>query len=321
MPEQFTVLDNVSEFGQTMLEQSLKVNLVSFLEWGFLNIGGFANVRVGASGTYGGSLSELRPVQHPNYQDGRVWEAFRGNWVWETGLNYSQQPIGISGVFINSIFYPTATSGNYSYKLNYPLGYVIFASSLPLTSQVNLEYSYKKVTVQGDTVPWFREMMSNSYRPDDPSFNQFGSGHWNSLASTRLQYPAVIVEVAPQTNFQPAAIGGHFYRDQDVIFHAFAENPGDANKIRDIIKAQENKTIYLFDVDRVNTAGRYPLFMNGSVNPSAYMYPQLLNPPPEGFRYTRAYFKKVTPSNSFDNIHTHITSIRTTFRVDFFKGD
>jgi len=303
-----------------MLEQSLKTNLVSFLEWGFLNIGGFANIRAGSSGN-GVSLSRLRPVQHPNYADGKVWEAFRGNWVWETGLTYSQQPIGISGVFINGAFHPNGEVGNYAFRLNYPLGYVIFASSLPLDSQLNIEFSYKKVTVQGDNVPWFRELMNNSYRPDAPSFNQFGSGSWNSLATNRLQYPAVIVEVAPQTSFTPAAIGGHFYRDQDVIFHMFAENPGDGGKLRDIIKAQENKTIYLFDVDMVNASGRYGLNMNGSINPSAYMYPELLNPPPNGFRYTRAYFKKVSPTNSFDNIETHINSVRTTFRIDYFKGD
>lgn len=319
--EQFTTLDNVGDFGQTMVEESLKVNAISFFDWGLLNVGAFGNVRLNSSGAYGANLSRLRPVKHPNYADGQVWEAFRANWVWETGITYSTSPISISGVFINGGFVPNGSGGDYAFRLNYPLGYIIFASSLPLNTQVNLEFSYKKVAIQGDQVPWFRELMAGTYRPDQSSFTQFGSGQWNSLSQNRLQLPAIVVEVAPQTNFVPAAIGGHFYRDQDVLFHVFAEAPNEANKLRDIIKAQENKTIYLYDVDKVNSSGRYGLFMNGMINPSAYMYPQLLNPQPNGFRYTRAYFKNISPTNTFNNLGTHITNVRTTFRVDFFKGD
>lgn len=320
--EQFVVFDKVSHYGETLLETSLQINLIDFLNWGFLNIGGFSNVSTASSGAYGSNLSRLRPVKHPNYADGRVWETFRANWVWETGIQYEHQPISISGVFINGDFVSKDTTGPSGYTLNYPLGYVIFNSPIsPTGNTVGMEFSFKRVSVQPDDVPWFRQMMNNSYRPDSPGFNTFGSGTWNGLSINRLSYPAVIVEVAPQTNFTPAAIGGDFYRDQDVIFHIFSESPQENDKIRDIIKYQENKTIYLYDIDRVIASGKYALNMNGSVNPNAYMYPELLNPPPNGFRKTRAYFKKISPTAVFDNIISHVSSVRTTFRVDFFKGE
>ena len=35
----------------------------------------------------------MRPVIDPRFTNGQVWEAFKGNWVWETGFTYDVSPI------------------------------------------------------------------------------------------------------------------------------------------------------------------------------------------------------------------------------------
>ena len=48
--------------GDNLLIDELEENIKAYLDWGFLNIGGYINVSVPTSGLYGGTFHELKTV-------------------------------------------------------------------------------------------------------------------------------------------------------------------------------------------------------------------------------------------------------------------
>ena len=90
-------LTGVSNIGKSALGDLLQAGIISFFDWGFQNIGAYENVNIPTSGVYGGDRHILRPVQTPYYTNGRVWEGYRSNWIWESGFSQPVQPIQISG--------------------------------------------------------------------------------------------------------------------------------------------------------------------------------------------------------------------------------
>ena len=129
-----TKLANLSNAQDVTLSNILLDNLIAFYDWGFLDRGSFYNIKIPQSGIYGGDRHKLRLVDDPNYNDGQVWEGYRKNWVWESGINATTtQPTSISGVFVDGTFYAT---GNLSkpFYVDYPNGRVVFDSAIATTS-------------------------------------------------------------------------------------------------------------------------------------------------------------------------------------------
>jgi hypothetical protein len=209
-------LVGVENTQDSTLSNILIDNFVTFLDWGFLDKGGFNNINIPSSGMYGGSKSELRIANDPNYVTGQVWQGFRENWAWETGINKTTQPIAISGIYVNNNFLPYTykpASGYYTgpsatgYRINYQDGKVIFNTPLPATTSVKLNYSYKWVKVdRAEGVGFFRQIQNNDFRIDSNFLN--GSGDWVQLGQTRVQLPAVFVEVVPNRTYEGLQLGG-----------------------------------------------------------------------------------------------------------------
>ena len=107
MADDYKHLRGVFNTQDATLSNMLLENMITFYDWGFLDKGAFYNIDIPESGLYGGDKHKLRPVEDPNYNDGQVWEAYRSNWVWETGVSIDTEPTRISGVFINSAFRAT----------------------------------------------------------------------------------------------------------------------------------------------------------------------------------------------------------------------
>src|SRR5690606_24942466 len=130
----------------------------------------------------------------PSYTAGQVWEAARKEWIWEDNAEYEDKnsithsPIEVSGVYINGNF---SSSGFY---IDYPNGRVVFDDVQ--TGPVQAEYSYRVVqTLISSREPWFKELQAGSFRVDDTGFSVVGSGGWNTLAQSRVQLPAVVIEI------------------------------------------------------------------------------------------------------------------------------
>ena len=125
-----TKLSNLSNAQDATLSNILLDNFIAFYDWGFLDRGSFYSIQIPQSGIYGGDRHKLRSADDPNYTDGQVWEGYRQNWVWESGIDATtEQPIAISGVFVDSTFYAT---GNVSkpFYIDYPNGRVVFDTAI-----------------------------------------------------------------------------------------------------------------------------------------------------------------------------------------------
>ena len=293
------VLRGVGDVSRITLIDNLRSNMIEFFNWGFLCAGGFNNVQIGtnfASGAYGGDFSVLRCVSDPNYSLGQVWEGFRQDWVWESGVTYSLQPIQVSGVWVNNIFHPLSGVGTYAHFVNYPWGRIVFNNPIPKNSKVQANFSYRLFSFQSSEQTWFKELMFNSYRVDDPQFLQQGSGIWNVLAENRVQLPAIVVNVVPRRVTFGYELGGTDYVHQDVVFHILAENSADRDTLIDCISYQQDKTIPTFDKNSMAQANAFPLDYNGSIAPGSMCFPDLVSPSGQGgfFWKTTTFLRTVT---------------------------
>ncbi len=311
-----TTFTHVSQVGNTLLNSQLESNLKSFLDWGMLGIGGWFNVNIPTSGAWGGTFDQLRLVDDPSYGEGQVWESARKDWVWENEVPYTGgSPISITGVSVDGTFYGTGDA-TYAHHYNYPLGRVVFDNPIASTSTVKLEYSYRNVQVYiADQAPWWDELQYNSMRVDDSSFSQVGSGNWAILSNNRVQMPAVVIEAVPRRTYQPYELGSsNNFITQDVLFHVVSESRWWRNQLVDIISLQKDKTLMLYDSNKLADSGAYPLDFRGMVVAPENNYSGLVST--AGYQFTSARITDmgVTEMESYNSM-LHEGTVRASFEV------
>lgn len=271
----------ITNIGQPTLTERIYDNIYMFLDWNFVNIGAYFNVTMPTSGAYSQNASDdfsiLRPVVDKNFTNGQVWESARLNWVWESGLSQSVQPISISGVYINGSFNPSSGVGPNSHYYDYPNGRVIFNTPISTASTVRLEYSYKWINVvRAKDVPWLRSVQHNSFRIDSPQYDLVGSGDLHAPGYTRLQLPFIAVELGGRVS-SPYELGSSKeYKETNILFHIFAEDDWICGKLADILDSQNNKTIFMFEPDVLYQSGTWPLNYRGEIATGAKTYPDIV---------------------------------------------
>lgn len=315
LPANLSTLKGIGNFSDISFNDCLSTNLVEHLSWGLLSAGAFYNVQIpDTSGAYGGNFFTCRLSDDVNYETGCVWETPRSNWIWESGIPYSTQPTTISGIYLNGSFVPTSATGNLSYTLSYPLGRVIFDNPLPNNSKVQLNFSFKAVSITEATSPWFKQLQFNSFRVDNPQIELFGSGMYSIMAQNRIQLPAIVVEVVPRRKFAGYQMGGGQWLYQDVLFHIFAESSEDRDRLIDVTTFQNNSQIMIFDKNAMYNNMDMPLNYDGSVAPSALCYPNLLNK----YAWRGTYFEDTHSQEMVNYTPGFYTAIvRTTTVTDY----
>ena len=303
-------LNKIKNMGDSTISSLIQDNLIEFFDWGMLDAGGFFNIDIPTAGHYGGNKHKLRLVDDPRYNAGQVWEGFRSNWVWQSGLSCATQPKtltrlgdktdpdypnslhtpGVSGVFIDGNFKPASGVGPYKHHIDYPNGRIVFDTAISTSSEVTAEFSYKWTKVTRANEDFFREVQYRSERADG-DFTLEASGDWSQLAETRLQLPAIAIEVVKNRSFKPHSLGGlSHYVNTDVLFHVLAEDDYERDKLLDVISFQEEKILPLYDSDKIARSGVLPLDYRGMVNPlnrdgdfyHPKMYPDLIKASGDG---------------------------------------
>ena len=274
-------LKGLTRFGDATITTHARENLISFFDNGIVEKSGFINVEIPSTGYYGGNDHQLRVVDDPRYTYGQVWEGFRSNWVWESGLgaltSTDDSYPGVSGVYVDGTFYSTATSGSYSHYINHPLGRVIFDSAIDTDSTVTCEYSYKYVNVtRADGLNWFKQIQQNSERSDDTNFIH-NSGEWGILGDNRLQLPAIGIEVVNSRKLTPHALGGGQNVFTDFLFHCVAEDAYTRDHLVDIVSLQNDKVLEAYDLDQISSNDAFPLDYRGVPVSGALLYAELLS--------------------------------------------
>lgn len=288
---------DVSDIGQRNIISSIEDNLKNFLDWGFLNIGGFIDVNIPSSGNSGPAFAKV--VNDPSFSNNTVWETERKDWVYENGIVHrNRSPIGISGIYLNNTFLPAPSgSGSYGYSLNYPLGRITFNNPVSSSSKVSLNYSYKYIQIyKANESAWWKELQNNTYYTNNPDYN-ISSNH-------RIQLPAIIVETIARTVLTPYELGtSENIVKQDVLLHIFTENPVQRNSIIDTLVLQKDKTLYLNNITKILKDNINELNYKGQPNPNRLNYDQLQN--------NSAYFLKKChiDSSSLSEINTFSSSL------------
>lgn len=315
--EDYNKFNNVTSIGDYNLINQLEDNIKSFLDWGFLNIGGFVNIQSPNSGLYGSELSQLKSIEKPGLPAGKVWQAYKKDWIWESGSSFnSSAPVAISGIQINSTFYPAPTgSGSVGYKINYPLGEITFNNPQNSSNKIYLNYSHRWCQIyKSSNSPYWTELQQFTYQPA-PQIDQKNKGDYNLSANHRIQMPCIIIEPVARSYSKPWQLGAHdFVIDQDILLHIFAENAFDKNKITDIIRLQKEKTIWLYDINKVVKNNVNGLNYDGTINTSGLNYPSLTSN--ISYRWNKCYFKDIVISDMESrNKNLYWCTIRLTAQV------
>jgi len=311
----YTKFKGVQQVYRDLETQNLLHGVVDFLRYGFLEVGAFQNITTGVSGVYGGNKSYLRPVSDPRFNNYQVWEGFRGDWVWESGLDYSTQPLVISGVQVGGTFYGPADA-TYGHYIDYPRGRVVFNSAKSSTLLVQEEFSHRTVNVVEVEHPYIRNLMYESFRVDKSDFDVAGSGAWNYLGDYRVQLPCVGVRVVPVGTFSPYQIGGGQYGHISAKFYIFADNSFERDQITDIIARQNDKTIWIANRALMKESGVYPYDINylGSLVDSPIQYPDIVSD--ETWQWRKIQFRNTSKETvDSNNNWLYRSTVTTTFEI------
>lgn len=272
--------DNVSSFSDYSLIAQVEENLKMYLDYSFLNIGGFVNVSSGNT-IYGINNAKATVSEANGYAIGKVWETYRKDWIYESGISFNNStPLNISGIYINNIFLPSPTgSGNYAYTLDYPNGQIIFKNPVPTGSKISINYSYRKCQVyKSSTSNWWAEFRNSIYS-DLP--NEY-----------ILQTPSIVIEPTNNSSLIPYQLGDRsFFVDQDILLYIFSDSAVERNNIIDMIRLQKEKNIYMYDINKVIKDGVYPITYTGQINNNGQNYISLLNNP--AYSYRKLFIKNV----------------------------
>ncbi len=272
-----------SVFDQALTNE-IQDNLVEYFDWALMDKGNYFNSTKGELAPNGEDYSKLRLSSNDHYNAGQVWEGFRKNWIWQSGVDSSPAPLigdnkdkpGISGVYIDGTFQPTSGIGTYAHYVDYFNGRVIFDTAIPTGTTVQAEHSYKYINVTyANNVPWLKELQTNTLQPTSSFFNK-DKGSWDIPPESRLQLPAIAIEVVPLRRFKGYQLGGGQWVYTDVLFHCIAEDEVTRNQLVDIVSMQNDRRIDLFNSNRIDASGDFPLDYRGSPVPSALRYPDLM---------------------------------------------
>lgn len=306
--EKFTGVTSINDY---LLISNIENNLQSFLDWGFLNIGGFINVNATAT-SYSNSPNKLAIVNDPNYNTGQVWQTRFHNWVWESGITFSaSSPTNISGVSVDGISVdPT------SYTLDYINSRVIFNSSISTDSIVTMNYSYKLVQIHklSDNLVWWKQFQSDV--ANETAQFDANTGDYAIFTQHRVQLPCVIIQTVPRGNSEPYQLGDKSLRTyQDIILHIIASNIGHRNSIVDIIRLQDDKVIWLYDTNNIIQANILPFNFDGSLNSNRLNYGQIVNN--SLYRWKTCHLKNFVVSEVESRYYFHEAKIRITAEIIF----
>ncbi len=310
MPYDNTVLRGVTELGFSLVSDQIESNLITFFDWGLLQVGGFFNTTFPAVG------SRLRKVNDPDYKPGQIWEGYRQGWVWESGIpGTTYQPISISGVWVNGVFRPNGSG----YYINYPLGQVVFDT--PVSGTVAVEHSWRRVKMATADARWFQELEFQTVdfnTSQQAQFAEVASGVWNVLSVNRVQLPAIVVEAVNRVKMTPLQIGSRArIHEQDVLFHILAETPMDRKQLHDLVVNQWEHRLVFFDKNLVEDANAWPLDENGTPKRGARNYPQLVAPTTSGgfgWRVCGVSAMRSEPQESYPPLYR--ATCRATLSID-----
>lgn len=301
----------VTNINRPLITNNLVNGVLDFCNFSMLNVGGYVNIVRNTSGVYGGDRCRLARVDDKRFTNGTVWEGFRGNWVWESGIDFSPKPFRPSGVWINNVFNPTSGT-THTHYFDYPRGRAVFDSPLPNNSVVQTEYSSRTIYFAEAENQYIQRLMYDSWDVARTDW-MTSSGNWSDWSDVRLQLPVIGVEFVDNMTFEPYQLGGGQWCNVDVIFYIFAQDRYTKAQITDAIAAQNDKTFWIPNYALIKENANFPLSLDYLGRPvvSALQYNDMVSDP--GYRWKKAQFTDTQVQNN-ESVHPnlHKSIVRTT---------
>lgn len=299
---------HVNNLVDNLVLNTLEVNLKSYLDNAFLNIGAFTSIDINQNNIFNSPVSTLTLSTDQDFASGRVWDGFRKDWVYETDIDYnSNSPIDITTVNVDGV---DVTTGFYVDYLN---GRIIFDTALSPSATVKTSFTYRNIQVnRASDVPWWRLLQFNSL--DSTNIGNEG-GNWNIGPYHRIQMPTIIVDSVPRSRNLPHELGSNSLRiEQDVIFNIISETKNERNQLLDVIRLQHDNTVKLYDLTAAAQNDVLPLDYRGYKNPNAQTYSDILS----NYPWAGVYFKNTTLSEVQSiNIGLYEGLVRATVEIIF----
>lgn len=307
-----------NSLGEKTLITNLENNTKLFLEWGFLNVGGFTNVNIPTTNIHNFNLHILRPVKDQTQPSFTSWQSPKKDWVYESGVCFKDEsPLAFSGVYVNNTFYPAPTgSGTINYRVDYPNGQIVFNSGVTTNSTVTASYSYKTVQVyKSNEYPQWKEIQFDTDLNKANQFNKYDKGDFSISPEHRAQLPIIIIEADSRSRSRPFRLGDRsLIIEQDILCHVIADNKVQRDSMIDILRLQEDRIIWLFDTNKVIEDKVYNLNFNGSINSSGLNYPSLVNN--STYQWKMSRLSKVNISDiSFYHMNLFGSTVRITHEI------
>lgn len=300
MSEDYTKFNYITSIRNKNSISQVEDNLKHFLDWSFLQIDGYVNVS--RSSTAQSGLHTLKPQPQVTGttigSQTKTWEGPVKDWVYEntSQINPPKNITSISGIYLNNTFLPAPSgSGNYGYYIDYPLGRIVFNNPVNSNSSVKLDYAYRYIQVyKANEAPWWKELSDIIYTTTD------NAPYSTLLSNHKVQMPFIIVEPIARTNQEAYELGNAKNMiSQDILLHVFTENTTQRSIITDILLSQKDKSIVLYDVNKVVKNAVYPLNHRGEKNTNGFNYSQLVTDPT--YQHQISYIKSadLTELNNF----------------------
>lgn len=232
-------LRKVCDIRNLSTSEKVEINLISFFDYGLLEVGAYFNIDIGQTGDYVDDLSLLEKVT--DVRGFTKWVGHK-NWVYEEGADSS-------GVNFPPVI-EVDGSGYALGEINYRDGYVY---NIPNSAtSVRASYSYKWANVTSSRKSGVGRRLQYGYV--DNSVNQ----------ENMVRLPVVAFEVPPTSSSKLYGLGGTPHiKTYKVRCTIIAENDNDAIRLAEVIANQQNITINTFDPDEVAASGDFPLDFNG----------------------------------------------------------
>lgn len=277
-------LQHINNYVDQLILNTLEVNLKAFLDNAFLHIRAWTDIKPNKNTIYNTTNPDrLSSIKDPSYADGCVWKGFRKDWLWERESFAGQDSIPNVIITVNN---SVITNG---FHIDYPNGRIVFANPISTTATVKAQYSYRNIQVyRSSDVPWWQLLQYGSLQPPE-IVNQ--SGEWSIGPHHRIQMPCIIIDSVPRSRNLPHELGSKSLRvEQDVIFNVISETKNDRNQLLDIIRLQQDNTIWLYDINKAAREDKLPLNYLGDKNTNGLTYTNLINQ----YKWAKTFFKNIT---------------------------
>ena len=307
----FKGIEDAGYGGYTLTDQLL-YNLKFFLDWNLLNNGAYGIYELDDTSFYDEDESQLHLTTDKRYEAGRVWEGAGREFVWESGASIgvsgAVDPFRVSGVYIDSVFYPTATAvGIYAHHVDYINGRIIFDEPKADTELIQAEYTRRSVHVGfADSVD-FRNIMLNAveeFLEDSLSSDTPSREH-------QLWLPSVFIEVSTGAQ-RGLQLGGGQIKTRNVVFHIFADNPQDRNLLMDWIDYQSRSTFWMADLNGIT----FPFDQYGDIVSGVTNWVDMVASDP----WKRLRVIDSTPS-TINSLNSQLFRARVTYEVEIDFGN